>query len=102
LRLRPSYFPFTSPSVEIDVKYKKENGRIVIGEGDNWLEIVGSGMIHQNVLKNAGIDPDEYQGLAFSIGVERMAMLKYGIKDIRNLFEGDIRFLKAYGFRFFE
>ncbi|MDR0571983.1 MAG: phenylalanine--tRNA ligase subunit alpha [Rickettsiales bacterium] len=102
LRFRPSYFPFTSPSMEVDIKCKKDGGRIIIGEGNNWLEILGSGMIHQNVLINAGIDSEEYQGFALAFGVERMAMLKYGIRDIRNLYEGDIRFLKAYGFRVFE
>ena len=102
LRFRPSYFPFTSPSVEVDIKYKKESDRILLGEGDNWIEILGAGMLHPNVLKNVGIDNNEYQGFAFGFGIERMAMLKYGIKDIRNLYDGDIRFLKHYGFRIFE
>lgn len=102
LRFRPSYFPFTSPSVEVDIKYKKESDRILLGEGDNWIEILGAGMLYPNVLKNVGIDNNEYQGFAFGFGIERMAMLKYGIKDIRNLYDGDIRFLKHYGFRIFE
>lgn len=102
LRFRPSYFPFTSPSVEVDIKYKKESDRIILGVGDNWIEILGAGMLHPNVLKNVGIDHNKYQGFAFGFGIERMAMLKYGIKDIRNLYDGDIRFLKHYGFKIFE
>ncbi len=102
LRFRPSYFPFTSPSVEVDIKYKKTNDKIVLGEGDNWIEILGAGMLHPNVLKNANIDINEYQGFAFAFGIERMAMLKYGIKDIRYLYDGDLRFLKQYGFKVYE
>lgn len=102
LRFRPSYFPFTSPSVEVDVKYKRIDEKIVLGEGDDWIEILGAGMLHPNVLKNVNIDPTEYQGFAFGCGIERMAMLKYGIKDMRNLYDGDIRFLKQYGFKIFE
>ena len=102
LRFRPSYFPFTSPSVEVDIKYKKESDRIILGVGDNWIEILGAGMLHPNVLKNVGIDHNKYQGFAFGFGIERMAMLKYGIKDIRNLYDGDVRFLKHYGFKIFE
>lgn len=102
LRFRPSYFPFTSPSVEVDIKYRKESDRIILGDGDSWIEILGAGMLHPNVLKNVGIDNTEYQGFAFGLGIERMAMLKYGIKDMRNLYDGDIRFLKHYGFKIFE
>ncbi len=102
LRFRPSYFPFTSPSVEVDIKYRKTNDKIILGEGDDWIEILGAGMLHHNVLKNAGIDTDEYQGFAFAFGIERMAMLKYGIKDMRYLYDGDLRFLKQYGFKIYE
>ncbi len=102
LRFRPSYFPFTSPSVEVDIKYRKESDRIILGDGDSWIEILGAGMLHPNVLKNVGMDNTEYQGFAFAFGIERMAMLKYGIKDMRNLYDGDIRFLKHYGFKIFE
>ncbi|MDR2760933.1 MAG: phenylalanine--tRNA ligase subunit alpha [Rickettsiales bacterium] len=102
LRFRPSYFPFTSPSIEVDIKYKRENDRLILGEGEKWLEILGSGMLHPNVLRNANINPDEYQGFAFALGVERMGMLKYGIKDIRNLYDGDMRFLNAYGFKLWD
>jgi phenylalanyl-tRNA synthetase alpha chain len=99
IRFRPSYFPFTSPSIEVDVRCKKEEGKILIGEGDDWLEILGSGMLHPNVLRNAGLNPNVYQGFALGPGIERFAMLKYGIRDIRNLYDGDVRFLKAYGFK---
>ena len=102
LRFRPSYFPFTSPSIEIDIKYKKMDGKIILGEGDDWIEILGGGMLHPNVLNNVNIDTNKYTGFAFGCGIERMAMLKYGIRDIRNLYDGDIRFLKQYGFRIFE
>ncbi len=102
LRFRPSYFPFTSPSVEVDIKYKKTNDKIILGEGDDWIEILGAGMLHPNVLKNANIDINKYQGFAFAFGIERMAMLKYGIKDIRYLYDGDLRFLKQYGFKIYE
>ncbi len=101
LRFRPSFFPFTEPSAEVDINYSKENGRIKIGKGDKFMEILGCGMIHENVLKNCGIDPNEYQGFAFGIGIERLAMLKYGITDLRMLFENDVRFLKHFGFRDF-
>lgn len=102
LNFRPSHFPFTEPSAEVDISYLKKDGQIVIGDGDKWLEVLGCGMVHPNVLKNVGLDPDEYQGFAFGMGVERMAMLKYGISDLRKMFDGDIRFLKHYGFKFFE
>lgn len=99
LRFRPSFFPFTEPSAEVDINYSKENGRIKIGKGDKFMEILGCGMIHPNVLKNCNINPDEYQGFAFGIGIERLAMLKYGITDLRMFFESDVRFLKHFGFK---
>lgn len=98
LRFRPSFFPFTEPSAEVDINYSIENGRIKIGKGDKFMEILGCGMIHPNVLKNCKIDSEKYQGFAFGIGVERLAMLKYGITDLRMLFENDARFLKHFGF----
>lgn len=103
LRFRPSFFPFTEPSAEVDVNYSSENGKIKIGKnsaGENkFMEILGCGMIHPNVLKNCGIDPEKFQGFAFGIGIERLAMLKYGITDLRMFFENDIRFLNHFGFR---
>jgi phenylalanyl-tRNA synthetase alpha chain len=102
LRFRPSYFPFTSPSVEVDIRCKKLDDRIILGEGDDWTEILGAGMLHPNVLKNVGIDINEYGGFAFGFGIERVATLKYGIRDMRNLYDGDVRFLRQYGFRVFD
>jgi len=103
LRFRPSYFPYTAPSMEIDMKCTKEGGKITkFGEGNDWVELGGSGMLHPTVLKNVGLNPEEYQGFAFGFGIERLAMLKYGISDMRYLYEGDLRFLKHYGFRFCE
>jgi phenylalanyl-tRNA synthetase alpha chain len=101
-RFRPSYFPFTEPSAEIDIGYKRQDGRVIFGEGDKWMEIGGCGMVHPNVLKNCGIDPNEYQGFAFGMGIERMAMLKSGIPDLRDMFDGDLRWLKHYGFSVLE
>ncbi len=98
-RFRPSFFPFTEPSCELDIGFSKKDGRIKIGSNENFLEILGCGMVHPQVLINVGIDPKEYQGFAFGIGIERLAMLKYGINDLRMFFEGDIRFLKHYGFK---
>lgn len=98
IRLRPSFFPFTEPSAEVDIGCKRENGELKIGAGDSWLEILGCGMVHPNVLRNVGVDPEEYQGFAFGMGIERLAMLKYGIPDLRTFFESDIRWLKHYGF----
>lgn len=103
LRLRPSYFPFTEPSVEVDVGYAKENGRRIVGgsgddEGHEWMELLGSGMVNRRVLEAAGVDPDEYQGFAFGVGVDRLAMLKYGMDDLRAFFDGDVRWLSHYGF----
>ena len=101
-RFRPSFFPFTEPSAEMDIGCSRKNGELKIGAGEDWLEILGCGMVHPNVLKNCGIDPEEYQGFAFGMGVERVAMLKYGIPDLRTFFESDVRWLDHYGFSFFE
>jgi phenylalanyl-tRNA synthetase alpha chain len=98
MRFRPSHFPFTEPSAEVDIGYKLENGKIIIGEGDKWLEILGCGMVHPNVLKNVKIDTKAYQGFAFGIGIDRLAMLKYGINDLRAFFESDYRWLNHFGF----
>jgi phenylalanyl-tRNA synthetase alpha chain len=98
LRLRPSYFPFTEPSVEVDVGYTIEKGKRIIGGSEGWMEVLGSGMVHPRVLANCGIDPDEYSGFAFGTGVDRLAMLKYGMDDLRPFFDGDVRWLKHYGF----
>ncbi len=98
LRFRPSYFPFTEPSAEIDIGCKRGGGELKLGNYGDWLEIGGCGMVHPNVLRNCGVDPEVYQGFAFGMGIERMAMLKYGIPDLRTFFEADIRWLKHYGF----
>ena len=98
MRFRPSHFPFTEPSAEVDIGYRMENNKIIIGEGDKWLEILGCGMVHPNVLKNCKVDPSKYQGFAFGIGIDRLAMLKYGINDLRSFFECDYRWLNHYGF----
>ena len=98
MRFRPSHFPFTEPSAEVDIGYRIENNKIIIGEGDKWLEILGCGMVHPNVLKNAKVDPKKFQGFAFGIGIDRLAMLKYGINDLRSFFESDYRWLNYYGF----
>ena len=98
MRFRPSHFPFTEPSAEVDIGYEVKDGKIVIGEGDKWLEILGCGMVHPNVRKNAKVDPLNYQGYAFGIGIDRLAMLKYGINDLRAFFECDYRWLNHYGF----
>ena len=99
LRLRPSYFPFTEPSAEIDVGYTLVNGRRVLGGSDGFMELGGSGMVHPNVLRNCGLDPDQWQGFAFGCGIDRLAMLKYGMDDLRAFFDGDLRWLRHYGFR---
>jgi phenylalanyl-tRNA synthetase alpha chain len=99
LRMRPSYFPFTEPSAEFDVGYTLEKGKRVIGGSDGWMEVLGSGMVHPRVIANCGLDPDEWQGFAFGCGIDRLAMLKYGMDDLRAFFDGDIRWLKHYGFR---
>ncbi|PNG27153.1 phenylalanine--tRNA ligase subunit alpha [Methylocella silvestris] len=99
LRFRPSYFPFTEPSMEVDVQCSRKDGEIRFGEGSDWLEILGCGMVHSNVLRNCGLDPEIYQGFAWGIGIDRLAMLKYGMPDLRAFFEADVRWLKHYGFR---
>ena len=99
LRLRPSYFPFTEPSVEVDVGYTVQNGRRVLGGADQWMELLGSGMVHPRVIANCGLDADEWQGFAFGVGIDRLAMLKYGMDDLRAFFDGDLRWLRHYGFR---
>jgi phenylalanyl-tRNA synthetase alpha chain len=99
MRFRASHFPFTEPSMEVDINYSREGGRLVIGEGDSWLEILGSGMVHPNVIRSGGHDPERYQGYAFGMGLDRLAMLKYGIPDLRAFFEADLRWLRHYGFR---
>jgi len=98
LRMRPSFFPFTEPSMEVDMRCARLGNEIRIGEGNDWLEILGCGMVHPNVLRAAGIDPDKYQGFAFGMGLDRLAMLKYGIPDLRAFFEADLRWLRHYGF----
>ena len=97
-RFRPSFFPFTEPSMEVDVGCRRSGSEIRIGEGDDWLEILGCGMVHPNVITAAGLDPDVYQGFAFGMGIDRIAMLKYGIPDLRAFFESDLRWLRHYGF----
>jgi len=99
MRFRPSYFPFTEPSAELDVGWSIEKGRRVVGGQQGWMEILGSGMVHRRVIANCGLDPDEWQGFAFGCGIDRLAMLKYGMDDLRAFFDGDIRWLKHYGFR---
>ncbi|HWB48652.1 MAG TPA: phenylalanine--tRNA ligase subunit alpha [Stellaceae bacterium] len=98
VRFRPSYFPFTEPSAEVDIGCSRAGGELKIGAGADWLEILGSGMVHPQVLRNCGIDPDQYQGFAFGMGIERVAMLKYGIPDLRTMYDSDIRWLRHYGF----
>ncbi len=98
MRFRASFFPFTEPSAEVDIGCKRGKDALVIGEGSDWLEVAGCGMVHPNVLKNCGLDPAEWQGFAFGCGIERLAMLKYNIPDLRTMFAGDVRWLKHYGF----
>jgi len=98
VRFRPSYFPFTEPSAEVDIGCSREGGGLKIGAGDDWLEILGSGMVNPKVLENCGIDPNEYQGFAFGMGLERIAMLKYGIPDLRPFYDSDLRWMRHYGF----
>ena len=102
VRFRPSFFPFTEPSAEVDIGCAREDGTFKIGAGEDWLEILGCGMVHPKVLENCGLDPNEYQGFAFGMGIERIAMLKYGIPDLRTFFESDLRWLRHYGFQFFD
>ena len=98
MRFRPSHFPFTEPSAEVDIGYEIKDGKIVIGEGDKWLEILGCGMVHPNVLKNVKVDTSKFQGYAFGIGIDRLGMLKYGINDLRAFFETDYRWINHFGF----
>ena len=98
MRFRPSHFPFTEPSAEVDIGYKIKDGKIIIGDGDQWLEILGCGMVHPNVLRNVKVDPSKFQGYAFGIGIDRLAMLKYGINDLRSFFDCDYRWLNHFGF----
>jgi len=98
MRFRPSHFPFTEPSAEVDIGYEMKDGKIIIGEGNKWLEILGCGMVHPNVLKNVEVDPAKFQGYAFGIGIDRLAMLKYGINDLRAFFDCDYRWLNHFGF----
>ncbi len=99
LRFRPSFFPFTEPSMEVDVQCDRSGNEVKIGEGSDWLEILGCGMVHPNVIRNAGLDPDVYQGFAWGMGIDRIAMLKYGMPDLRAFFDADQRWLDHYGFR---
>ena len=107
LRLRPSYFPFTEPSVEVDVGFALVNGKRVLGgtgdaPGHGWMELLGSGMVNRRVIEMSGLDPDQWQGFAFGVGVDRLAMLKYGMDDLRAFFDGDVRWLRHYGFSFLD
>ena len=99
MRFRPSFFPFTEPSLEVDIQCRRDKGEIRFGEGEDWLEILGCGMVHPNVLRACDIDPDVYQGFAWGMGIDRIAMLKYGIPDLRQMFESDARWLNHYGFK---
>jgi phenylalanyl-tRNA synthetase alpha chain len=99
MRFRASHFPFTEPSMEVDIQCSWKDGQVKIGEGDSWLEILGSGMVHPKVIAAGGLDPDKIQGFAFGMGIDRIAMLKYGIPDLRAFFESDLRWLRHYGFK---
>ena len=99
MKFRPSFFPFTEPSLEVDIQCRRDKGEIRFGEGNDWLEILGCGMVHPNVLRACGIDPDVYQGFAWGMGIDRVAMLKYGINDLRQMFESDVRWINHYGFK---
>jgi phenylalanyl-tRNA synthetase alpha chain len=99
MRFRASHFPFTEPSMEVDIQCSWKDGQVKIGEGESWLEILGSGMVHSNVIKACGLDPAKYQGFAFGMGIDRIAMLKYGIPDLRAFFDSDLRWLRHYGFK---
>jgi phenylalanyl-tRNA synthetase alpha chain len=99
MRFRPSFFPFTSPSMEVDIQCRRSGGDIRFGEGEDWLEILGCGMVHPNVLTNCGIDPEGYQGFAWGMGADRVAMLKYGLPDLRDFFDADLRWINHYGFK---
>ena len=97
-RFRPHFFPFTEPTAEMDIRCDRSGAEIKIGEGDDWLEILGCGMVHPNVLRSCNIDPEKYQGFAFGLGVDRLAMLKYGMPDLRPYFEADVEWITHYGF----
>ena len=99
MRFRPSFFPFTEPSLEVDIQCRRDKGEIRFGEGEDWMEILGCGMVHPNVLRNCGLDPDQHQGFAWGMGIDRIAMLKYGMPDLRPFFDADVRWLAHYGFR---
>jgi len=99
MRFRPSFFPFTEPSMEVDIQCARSGAEIRFGEGNDWLEILGCGMVHPNVLRGQGLDPDIYQGFAWGLGIDRIAMLKYGMADLRAFFENDVRWIRHYGFR---
>jgi len=99
MRFRPSFFPFTEPSMEVDIQCDRRGGEVRFGEGEDWMEILGCGMVHPNVLRNCGLDPDEVQGFAWGLGIDRIAMLKYGMPDLRPFFDADIRWIEHYGFR---
>ena len=98
LRFRSSHFPFTEPSAEVDIRCSWADNQLKIGEGDDWMEILGSGMVHPKVLEAVGLDSQKYQGFAFGVGIDRIAMLKYGIPDLRSFFDSDLRWLKHFGF----
>jgi phenylalanyl-tRNA synthetase alpha chain len=98
MRFRPSHFPFTEPSAEVDIQCSRKGNEVRFGDGDEWMEILGCGMVHPNVLKNCGLDPDKYQGFAWGMGIDRLAMLKYGMPDLRDFFSGDVRWIDHYGF----
>jgi len=99
MRFRPSFFPFTEPSLELDIQCDRSGTEVKFGEGNDWLEILGCGMVHPNVLRYGGLDPDEYQGFAWGMGIDRIAMLKYGMPDLRAFFDADVRWINHYGFR---
>ncbi|MBA8899747.1 MULTISPECIES: phenylalanine--tRNA ligase subunit alpha [unclassified Phyllobacterium] len=99
MRFRPSFFPFTEPSLEVDIQCDRSGNEVKFGQGTDWMEILGCGMVHPNVLRHAGLDPDEYQGFAWGMGIDRIAMLKYGMPDLRDFFDADVRWLQHYGFR---
>ena len=99
MRFRPSFFPFTEPSAEVDIQCSRKGGEVRFGEGSDWMEVLGCGMVHPNVLRNCGLDPDQVQGFAFGMGIDRLAMLKYGMPDLRPFFEADVRWIEHYGFR---
>ena len=100
-RLRPHHFPFTEPSAELDVRCDRSGGEVKIGQGEDWLEVLGGGMVHPNILRNCGLDPEVWQGFAFGFGIDRLGMLKYGMPDLRDMFAGDVRWLSHYGFSAF-